>query len=149
MFTELEKKILDATESKYKYITRDRIGRLFLSTNKPSFHGEYLYSGGESTALNAFISMFEDVKIGGEPIRFRSPILDDIEREYLKAVFKPFHQNVRCVRKMKQIEEGLEYIKAVTNGDSMFFPSFKAGKMYTGMEPYKEYSLEELGIVYD
>lgn len=34
------------------------------------------------------------------------------------------------------------------NGDEILFPYFETGKMYNGMEPGREYTLEELGITY-
>lgn len=140
MFTELEKKILDATDPEYKYIFRTSGGNLYVSSDE---------SGNMYKSMNAFGNLFKDVKKGADPICFRNPILDDTEREYLKAVFKPFHQHIRYVKKVKYNEGLVEYIKAGVNDDSMDLPNFKAGEMYIGMEPNKEYHLDDLGITYD
>ena len=101
-----------------------------------------------------FNHIFKDVKPGCEPIRFREPILDDAEREYLKAVFKPFASRIKYVAKQRCIEmwEGMEYIKVLMeepDGDSTCFPIYKAGTMYKGMKPNVIYTLDELGITYD
>lgn len=142
MFTELEKKILDATDPKYKYILRTSEGNLYLEVED----GDHFFT---MNSFRIYNHMFKDVKYGDDPICFRKPILDDTEREYLKAVFKPFHQHIRYVKKVKYNEGLVEYIKAGVNDDSMDLPNFKAGEMYIGMEPNKEYHLDDLGITYD
>ena len=81
----------------------------------------------------------------------KRPILDDIERKYLSAVIKPFRDKVTGVIKWgKEIGKGLEYIVVIYTDDckerGMGFPCFKEGTMYKGMEPNKEYTLEELGL---
>lgn len=143
MFTELEKKILDATDPKYKYILRTNEGNLYLEVE----NGDRFFT---MNSFRIYNHMFKDVKNGDDPICFRKPILDDIEREYLKAVFKPFHQDIRFVKKVERNECLQEYIEAVMKKrDFMILPNFKAGEMYIGMEPGKEYHLDDLGITYD
>lgn len=78
-------------------------------------------------------------------------ILDDAEREYLSDVIKPFRDKVTGVIKWgKEIGKGLEYIVVIYTDDckerGMGFPCFKEGTMYKGMEPNKEYTLEDLGL---
>ena len=102
-------------------------------------------------AIFEFNHLFKDVKAGSEPICFRKPILDDAEREYLKAVFKPFASRIKCVKK-RRCSEMSEYINAIMtdpDGDNTCFPVFKAGTMYKGMDPNKAYTLDELEITYD
>lgn len=140
MFTETERTILNALPPKYKYIYRSPNGELRIC-ERTDRTVRYL-------AIFEFNHLFKDVKAGTEPICFRRPILDDTEREYLKAVFKPFHREIYMVRKM-QINRGSEYILVMTESDNMIFPEFKYGAMYRGMKPNKNYSLEELGITYD
>ena len=81
----------------------------------------------------------------------KKPILDDDEREYLSNVIKPFRDKVTGIIKWgKEIGKGLEYIVVIYTDDckerGMGFPCFKEGTMYKGMEPNKEYTLEELGL---
>ena len=146
MFTKTEETILDALPNKYKCIFRNRYGDLKIGEG---FDGIKDYS-----PLHEFNHLFKDVKAGAEPICFREPILDDVEREYLKAVFKPFASRIKWVKKQCCNERwaNMEYIKALMADpadDYTCLPVFKAGTMYKGMMPNVTYTLEELGITYD
>ena len=145
MFTKIEKTILGALPPKYKYIFRSRGGDLRISER---FDGidDYL-------PIPVFNHLFKNVMADSEPVRFREPILDDAEREYLKAVFKPFASRIKWVAKQHcGMWRGTEYIYAIMtdpSGDGLNLPAFKAGTMFKGLNPYKKYTLEELGITYD
>ena len=82
----------------------------------------------------------------------KKPILDDVEKEYLSNVIKPFRDKVKCIVKRDyEMSYGNEYIFIVFNDDGcmqikMCFPSFKKGTMYKGMETGKKYTFEELGL---
>lgn len=146
MFTKTEETILGALPPKYKYIFRSRGGELRICER---FDGiDY------SLSIFEFDHIFKDVKAGAEPICFRKPILDDVEREYLKAVFKPFASRIKWVKKQCCNERwvNMEYIKALMvdpADDYTCLPVFKAGTMYKGMKPDEKYSLDDLGITYD
>ena len=76
---------------------------------------------------------------------YKDPILDDVEREYLSAVIKPFRKKISYIRKSEDLRK--KYIKIVLcNGDSMYFPYLANDEMYKGMELYRNYTLEELGL---
>ena len=78
---------------------------------------------------------------------YKDPILDDVEREYLSAVIKPFRKKISCIRKSKDSRKGKNYIKIeFCDGDSMFFPNLSNNAMYKGMELDRNYTLEELGL---
>ena len=78
---------------------------------------------------------------------YKEPILDDVEREYLSAVIKPFRKKVSCIRKSKDLSEGKKYIKIeLCNGDTMYFPYLANDAMYKGMKLDRNYTLEELGL---
>ena len=80
---------------------------------------------------------------------YKDPILDDVEREYLSAVIKPFRNKVKNIVKISGIGKSKEqYIRIVLGElDFMNFPNFnKNTGMYKGMEADKLYSLEELGL---
>ena len=90
-----------------------------------------------------------------EPVSLESivhpQILDDVEREYLSAVIKPFRDKVRSISKVvENISEDYTdchlFIRFADASDDMSFPTFREGKMYEGMEPDRWYSLEELGL---
>ncbi len=70
-------------------------------------------------------------------------ILTDKEKEYLKAVCKPF--DVEYIVKYT-IFDGEEYISISLTEEVFHLPSFEQNTMYKGMEIDREYTLEELGI---
>ena len=82
---------------------------------------------------------------------YKEPILDDVEKEYLSAVIRPFRKIILTVSKHR-LNNDLEYIAIRVKSfkedeeENMCFPAFKIGTMYKGMEVNKEYSLEELGL---
>ena len=75
-------------------------------------------------------------------------ILSDKEREYLSAVIKPFRDKVDYVKKYSFEDGEKESIGISFKKDNGYFsfPVFKKGTMYEGMYPYREYTLEELGL---
>ncbi len=81
---------------------------------------------------------------------YKEQLLTDKEREYLKAVFKPFHDENLYITKKGHID-GSQYliVKFIKSNDFMTFPYFERGTLYKGMEGYHDYTLEELGITYD
>lgn len=75
---------------------------------------------------------------------YKPSILDDVEKAYLSAVIKPFREEVETIEKASFEED--EQLQ-ISDGDTvMAFPCFEKGTMYKGMEAYKEYTLEELGL---
>ena len=84
-------------------------------------------------------------------IKLPKPILDDVEKEYLSNIIKPFRDRIAWVRKFKSPNnEYLEYIKIAYRDDfrinALNFPDFRTGEMYRGMEINKPYTLKELGL---
>lgn len=79
--------------------------------------------------------------------RAEEEILDETEREYLKAVIKPFKKRVKYIVKAGSLMRcEKELLKIQLDNDNMLLPYFEEGTMYKGMEIDKEYTLEELGI---
>lgn len=127
---EEEFKLNDSDDYKYK-ITKD---------------GMFMYSGFASDwfsanhiLLGVFFGKYE----------IKKPILDVAEKEYLRAVIKPFREQVDEITKLDNGE--FEYIAIwLRNIDGytmvMYFPRFIKGTMYKGMEANKKYTLEELGL---
>ena len=78
-------------------------------------------------------------------------ILDEEEREYLRVVLRPFrNRNVKITKRQGSDMEFIEVKMKRKNSlmpEYTEFPYFEAGTMYTGMEPNKEYTLEELKLV--
>ena len=82
-------------------------------------------------------------------------ILDEIERQYLSSVIKPFKERAVFVR--KDCHKGLDggryeqIVIRVKNAMPDSFadielPFFKEGTMYKGIKIYKEYTMKELGL---
>ena len=78
---------------------------------------------------------------------YKEPILDDVEKEYLSAVIKPFRKMIAYIVKAQDFDDGKQCIRIILqNGDGMHFPYLDDDEMYKGMEVNKEYSLEELDL---
>ena len=79
----------------------------------------------------------------------KKPILDEVDREYLSNIIKPFRKQVISIGKLATGNYECIVIKYRNiNGytGTMCFPAFEKGTMYKGMEANKQYSLEDLGL---
>lgn len=74
------------------------------------------------------------------------PILTDKEREYLRAVIKPFRDKVVWIIKMVLFEREFITINLNVGIDTFSLPSFEENEYYKGMVVGKRYTLEELGL---
>ena len=77
---------------------------------------------------------------------YKEPVLDDVEKAYLRAVIKPFRNRIRFIVKIRYKLFEQDFIYISVEGNSITFPPFKLGTKYKGMEVGKPYSLEELGL---
>ena len=78
--------------------------------------------------------------------KYTLPVLDKIEREYLKNIVTPFRHKVRYIKKVRYI--GKYYIKIMLSSEYISLPCFSANlDMYKGMKLEKEYTLKELGLL--
>ena len=148
MFTEDEKVILRNLPEEYRWIARSKDNKIYVYDGLPTrLHNQF---GGEISwkCLIAFEHIFKCVTWENSPIFFRGSILDDEEREYLKAALKPFRSQIKAVRKCYSTYHKKEFIHVVMKDDEILFPNFDVGKMYKRMEIGRSYMLEELGITY-
>jgi hypothetical protein len=78
---------------------------------------------------------------------YKEPILDDIEKEYLSNVIKPFRNRVICISK-EMLGSSSAFIRIeIRNDFSICLPNFSCStKMYANMKPHKRYTLKELGL---
>lgn len=78
----------------------------------------------------------------------KKEILDEVEKEYLRAVIKPFRKKVVGIKKIESIichyKECISI--SVLNENNIYLPYFKKDTMYKGMEERKFYTIEELGL---
>lgn len=83
-------------------------------------------------------------------------ILDKEEKEYLKAVIKPFRKRIKWIKKVYTLDYFFIQIATYSDWDKdgkptayhvSHLPPFKeSDKMYENMEFDEEYKLEELGL---
>lgn len=80
----------------------------------------------------------------------KEPILNEVEKDYLSAVIKPFRDEVKFIKLPSYDRPNLTYtcIRMYDNcGNKIVrLPIFKKGTMYKGMKLDKNYTLEELGL---
>lgn len=78
----------------------------------------------------------------------KEEILDGVEKKYLANVIKPFRHEIKIISKRSRLgNSSICYIKIwLKNNDTANLPDFKENSMYKGMEPNREYTLEELGL---
>ena len=76
------------------------------------------------------------------------PILDDIEKEYISNIIKPFKNKVLYILKNEGRDSYFIEISLDNNGiDYVVLPNFScSAKMYVNMKPKKRYTLKELGL---
>lgn len=86
--------------------------------------------------LSLFLSWLE--------AEYKPQILNDVEKDYLSAVIKPFREEVETIEKASFEED--EQLQIYDGDTVMAFPCFEKGTMYKGMEAYKAYTLEDLGL---
>lgn len=80
-------------------------------------------------------------------VKIPKPVLNDVEKEYLSTVIKPFRNRIKCFYKYTCVNKDYEAITAtMADLGCLDFPPFKKNTMYKSMEMEKRYSIEELGL---
>lgn len=78
---------------------------------------------------------------------YKEPILDDIEKEYLSAVIKPFRKRIKSIKKAYNSGNSAYISIAMNKGEHIFLPYFNLNSgMYKSMKIDKEYTLKDLGL---
>ena len=75
---------------------------------------------------------------------YTEPILDEVEKRYLRGVIRPFRDKVLSIYKLSYVSE--QIVIQMQSGIEIKLPCFKKGTMYQGMEIDKRYTLEELEL---
>lgn len=161
-FTEDEKTITRNINKKYKWIARNKSGSLVIFTRKP-IKREKSWCVDRIDELNSiteFEHIFKSIRWEDDnPVLIKDiydpQIISDKEREYLKNILKPFHDDVKYVEKRRGANAHFdknthdqEFLLISLENGAFIFPDFDEGKMYSGMEVDKKYELHELGITY-
>ena len=81
--------------------------------------------------------------------KIKKPILDEVEKEYLSGIIKPFRSRVIDIGKCNCCEYEylvIKYLDIGKNEGFIYLPCFKRDTMYKGMKVDKKYTLEDLGL---
>ena len=141
-------------EQGYKWIYRSSFGTLYAYQTKPLIN-EANYDIHYDLLCEYYVPIFQSVKSCDEPVSLEAivhpQILDDAEKRYLSAVIKPFRNRVQYIEKMFEDhllgdQDCYLFIRFNDGNYDMNFPVFRESIMYKGMERYKKYTLEELGL---
>ena len=80
-------------------------------------------------------------------IKLPKPVLDEVEKDYLSYVIKPFRNRIKYFYKWACADCDTEIIMVACKDNSLsVFPPFKKNAMYKGMIPNKKYTLDDLGL---
>lgn len=78
---------------------------------------------------------------------YKEPILDDIEKEYLSAVIKPFRKRIKSIKKAYYSDNSAYISIAMNKCEHIFLPYFNLNSgMYKRMEIDEAYTLKDLGL---
>ena len=160
-WTMAERIICAAMDNKYKYIARDKNGRLRAYANKPQRSNDH-YVSFDAWDMSGFITDFKKITWDNPgPIKIldivkgKAPaVLDEEEIKYLKQMIMPFRkQVVAIVKETYYYSKELSYIirilyKVDDRITSFNLPPFEANAdMYRGMEVRRQYTVDELGLI--
>ena len=144
-------------EKGYKWIARNRSGKLRAYHSKPSNRGRIWLSDDDAYGYYfcEFVPIFHNISIeDSEPTSLEAivhpQILDDAEKRYISAVIRQFRNRVKHICKVWYITSSDEYQRIyITLSDDSYnidLPFFKKETMYKGMKIGKAYTLDELGL---
>lgn len=134
---------------------------VFKNGDKAIKKGKCVVMDGGAISLREYSNKLEhnldsnyDIVRVDRPVEYKTiykndEILDSTEKKYLAALIKPFKDEVKYIAKVDR-DIGRQYI-SICHDDGLYIedinlPDFKSGTMYVGMEPNKDYTLEELGL---
>ena len=153
--------MLEKVKYTYKDLVKSPIGtKVFFESNNVLLKiNEDVYEDEKFYRSNEYLKGLKDnVRdcILGKIIKIEEPtyktvyetkeILDDIEKEYLRNIIKPFRDKVVFISKVTCEDEECISIIMRPEYDSFSLPYFKKGTMYKGMNKRRDYSLKELGL---
>ena len=106
----------------------------------------FLQSCGDGwwSSSNSIMTVLEGYR---KLIKLPKPVLDEVEKEYLSYVIKPFRNRIKYFYKWACADCDTEIIMITCKDNSLsVFPPFKKNAMYKGMESNKKYTLDDLGL---
>lgn len=141
------------TKIKLKDVTKEEFEQLIKQNCGGRCCEDCIFKYAICTGSNSWVenkSLFSD-KFLNQEIEIEKPdILDEVEKEYLSAVIKPFRNRVSCIKKVEFHDKYFISIKIYSSFnlsqiECIDLPIFMSD-IYKGMENCKEYTLEELGL---
>ena len=91
--------------------------------------------------------MLDDLLLGRvEMVKAAKPILDNIEKNYLSNIIKPFRDKIDYIAKVNLANRREYILIKMKNYEMISLPFFAAGTMYKGMENDKDYTIKDLGL---
>ena len=128
---------------KYKDVVLENLNNCHLETRLRGLYGEnvvYCPHTNCGECKERFLKwLLEEYK--------ESAVLDDVEREYLSAVIKPFRNRVTSIEKMENIYAKKQFIRIVVcHEEHVNLPYLKKATKYKGMKVDKKYTPKELGL---
>ena len=95
----------------------------------------------------SYSTMLDDLLLGRvEIVKAVKPILDNIEKNYLSNIIKPFRDRVDYIAKVNLANRREYILIKMKNMEMISLPFFTAGTMYKGMENDKDYILKDLDL---
>ena len=92
-------------------------------------------------------TMLDNILLGKvEMVKAAKPILDNIEKNYLSNIIKPFRDRIDYIAKVNLLNRREYILIKMKNYEMISLPFFTAGTMYKGMENDKDYTLKDLGL---
>lgn len=92
-------------------------------------------------------TMLDNLLLGKvEIVKVAKPILDNIEKNYLSNIIKPFRDRIDYIAKVNLANRREYILIKMKNYEMIILPFFTAGTMYKGMENDKDYTLKDLGL---
>lgn len=139
----VEKKLRDVTNEEFKeWVSREC--KAGVDCKCCIFSGVDCYANGKcnwTVNKDKFSDKFLDQTIEVK----ETSLLDDVERNYLRFVIKPFRHRIEYIRKFKSGSALCISIKMIDD-DFMYFPNFVNPNMYKGLVLDRKYTLKELGL---
>ena len=125
-------------------------GKVLFYGGDKEYESSYSFSSLENDLSFEYNDEVSIIKVE-RPVKYetvferKEEILDEVEKEYLKQVIRPFRNKVRLIE--KEDNGTIARIKICLDYHFMFFPALdKDKKMYEGMQSNRAYSLKELGL---
>ena len=147
-------KLRDMTKEQWeRFKKNDCYNNIMTCENCPLKYVNCSYSDGDKELWINNKDLYSDKLLDYE-VEIEENILNEKEKEYLKAVIKPFRDRVINIRKCVEtfdkklyfrIEIKLKSKVGIIGYEFISLPYFK-NIMYKYMPPYHDYTLEDLGL---